>query len=145
MNTALSPYYRGAHCNLFMALQQQPELIGATIHYLDSGMDSGSIISTVRPEVCLNDNFELLDAKAFIAGINEMVRVVAVMSKHKVDSVKQWCEGQLFLKRTGYVYSPYLRLLANKTLVNGCVEDYLNNKAERDEQIRLVDLTQNIQ
>jgi methionyl-tRNA formyltransferase len=141
LHTGLSPYARGGNCNLFMLLESKPEYIGATIHYLDSGIDSGDIIYTVRPLIGYDDTLEILDAKAFLVGIDALLEVIIGFKSGRVKGVKQWTQGQLFLKRTGYEYSPYQKLRANNMIKAGVLAEYLKHKAQRDREVKLVSLT----
>jgi hypothetical protein len=50
IHMGVSPFYRGTACNFWAAYDGKPEYIGATIHYLSKGLDSGPIISHVFPE-----------------------------------------------------------------------------------------------
>lgn len=37
----LSPYYRGTDCNFWALYDKKPQYVGATIHLLSKGIDSG--------------------------------------------------------------------------------------------------------
>lgn len=50
IHMGLSPYYRGSSCNFWALHDQRPGYVGATLHYLSTGLDSGPIIAHVRPE-----------------------------------------------------------------------------------------------
>jgi len=43
MHLGLSPYYRGTATNFYPLLNEEPEFVGATIHLIDAGIDSGAI------------------------------------------------------------------------------------------------------
>ena len=139
LHTGLSPYSRGGNCNLHMLLEQQPQYVGATIHFIDSGIDSGNIIKTLRPELQVDDPYEYIEAKVFIDGIEALIKSVDSIAKGENSNVSQWQEGKLFLMRTGYHYSPYLRLLANKKIEQGLIKDYLANQNSIDGGLRLVE------
>ena len=47
IHMGLSPFYRGSSCNFWAIYDNNPEYVGATIHYLSKGLDSGKIISIV--------------------------------------------------------------------------------------------------
>ena len=140
LHTGLSPYSRGGNCNLFMLLANKPELIGATIHRLDSGVDSGGIVTTLRPSFASDDPYELLEARVFVEGIEALVDAVKLVAKGGVRVTSQWEEGELFLVRTGYRYSPYLKVRANHMVWRGVLRDYLLNKDKRDEHIVTIPL-----
>jgi methionyl-tRNA formyltransferase len=138
LHTGLSPYSRGGNCDLFMLLEGKPEYVGVTIHFIDKGIDSGDIILTARPALTVQDNYEMIEAKAFRLGNDLMVRAVQQLALGQAQRVPQWQEGKLFLRRTGYVYEPRHRLLVNRKLSNGLVAEYLRHQSERDRDIRLI-------
>jgi hypothetical protein len=55
VHLGLSPYYRGAGTNFWPLVNGEPEYCGATVHFLDIGVDSGPIIAHVRPEIRSGD------------------------------------------------------------------------------------------
>lgn len=50
IHMGLSPYYRGSSCNFWALYDGRPAYVGATLHHLSTGLDSGPIIAHVRPE-----------------------------------------------------------------------------------------------
>ena len=40
----VSPYYRGSDCNFWALYDNNPHLVGSTIHLLSKGLDSGPIL-----------------------------------------------------------------------------------------------------
>ena len=40
----ISPYYRGTDCNFWALYDNNPHLVGATIHMLSKGIDSGEML-----------------------------------------------------------------------------------------------------
>lgn len=138
LHTGLSPYARGGNCDLFMLLEGRPECVGVTIHHIDAGIDSGDIILTARPELAPDDNYAMIEAKSFHLGNRMMVVAVTQLFEGRAARVKQWQHGKEFLRRTGYVYDPFIRLQVNKILKNGLVAQYLASKDDIDKGIRLV-------
>lgn len=138
LHTGLSPYARGGNCDLFMLLEGRPEFVGITIHHIDSGIDSGDIILTARPDLLPGDNYAMIEAKSFHLGNRMMVVAVSQLFEGRAARVKQWQHGKEFLRRTGYVYDPFVRLQVNEILKNGLVAAYLADKGARDKSIRLV-------
>jgi folate-dependent phosphoribosylglycinamide formyltransferase PurN len=138
LHTGLSPYSRGGNCNLFMLLEGRPELVGVTVHHIDAGIDSGDIISSAQVPMEAEDTFEMIEARSFHLGVDLLLTAARQMQRGQAARVKQWDEGKLFLRRTGYQYEPYYRLAANRLLQRGLVKDYLAHKEARDRGIRLV-------
>lgn len=50
LHMGISPQYRGSACNFWALFDNNPHLVGATIHRLAKGLDNGSVIQHVRPE-----------------------------------------------------------------------------------------------
>lgn len=44
IHAGVSPYYRGTACNFWALYDDNPQLVGATIHLLSKGLDSGPIL-----------------------------------------------------------------------------------------------------
>jgi methionyl-tRNA formyltransferase len=138
LHTGLSPYSRGGNCDLFMLLEERPEFVGVTIHHIDRGIDSGDILLTARPELSVDDNYDMIEAKSFRLGNDLMVKAVEQLAEGRAQRVPQWEQGKLFLRRTGYVYQPYHRVLVDRKL-RRVLSEYLERRLDRDKHIRLVE------
>ena len=58
LHMGLSPYYRGSSCNFWALHDRNPDLVGATIHLLSKGLDSGDILFQARPRAEAVEPFE---------------------------------------------------------------------------------------
>jgi folate-dependent phosphoribosylglycinamide formyltransferase PurN len=56
IHMGLSPYYRGSSCNFWALYDGRPGYVGATIHYLSQGLDSGDILFHCTPELLTSDS-----------------------------------------------------------------------------------------
>lgn len=54
-----SPYYRGNSCNFWALSDGRPDYVGATVHLLSKGIDSGPILFHALPEARPMDSFVL--------------------------------------------------------------------------------------
>ena len=113
-------------------------MVGATVHHIDPGIDSGDIIRTLRPAMAVDDPYEYIEAKVFLDGFEALLAAIPVVARGQSVRVKQWQKGQLFLQRTGHRYEPFHRLRANRKIERGLLEDYLADRTERDREVRLV-------
>ena len=138
LHTGLSPYSRGANCNLYMLMEGHPELVGVTVHHIDPGIDSGDIILSAQVPMEPDDDFETIDVRSFHVGIELLLEAAHRLEAGTAPRVPQWEQGKLFLKRTGYVYEPWQRLMANRRIARGLVRDYLAERPARDAGVRLV-------
>jgi methionyl-tRNA formyltransferase len=50
IHMGISPQYRGSACNFWALFDNNPQFVGATIHRLAKGLDTGSVIQHVHPE-----------------------------------------------------------------------------------------------
>lgn len=138
LHTGLSPYSRGGYCNLYMLLEGKPEMVGATVHHIDRGIDSGDIILSSQIVMHPKDTFEEIEVRTFHTGIDMLLTAARQLAMQSAARVAQWEEGKLFLRRTGYVYEPWQTVLVNRLLAKGLVKDYLADKARRDAAVRTV-------
>jgi methionyl-tRNA formyltransferase len=141
LHTGLSPYSRGANCNLYMILEGHPELVGVTVHHIDPGIDSGDIIRSAQVPLEPGDNFETIDVRSFHVGIELLLAGARELVEGRAARVPQWEKGKLFLQRTGYRYEPWQRLEANRRLEGGLLAEYLADREARDAAVRLVGAT----
>jgi len=49
IHMGISPYYRGSSCNFWSLYDHNPHLMGATVHMLGKGLDSGDMLYHVPP------------------------------------------------------------------------------------------------
>ncbi len=138
LHTGLSPYSRGGNCNLYMILEGHPELVGVTVHHIDPGIDSGDIILSAQVPFEADDNFETIDVRSFHLGIELLMQAAHQLAAGMAQRVPQWERGKLFLRRTGYTYEPWQRLVANRMCEAGLVRDHLANRSRRTGGVRVV-------
>lgn len=76
LHIGLSPYYRGSACNFWALHDGRADLVGATIHRLTAGLDSGPMLFHALPAVQAYDPFLLgmISVKAAHAGLIEKIR-----------------------------------------------------------------------
>jgi methionyl-tRNA formyltransferase len=55
IHMGLSPYYRGCSCNFWALYDNNPSYVGATIHLLSKGLDSGDMIFHCVPKLHSED------------------------------------------------------------------------------------------
>ena len=51
IHMGVSPYYRGTDCNFWALVDDNPHLVGATIHMLSKGLDSGAMLYHALSEI----------------------------------------------------------------------------------------------
>lgn len=58
IHMGVSPYYRGSSCNFWALYDNKPEYVGATVHMLSRGLDSGPILYHAIPKLDSGSPFE---------------------------------------------------------------------------------------
>lgn len=76
VHTGITPLFRGVHGGYWAIASGKPELFGTTIHRVDTGIDTGGVISQVviRPEPC--DTFATYPMLQYAAILPELLRVL---------------------------------------------------------------------
>ena len=76
LHMGISPQYRGSACNFWALFDNNPHLVGATIHRLAKSLDSGSVIQHVRPEFTGQKLFHF-SMQAVAAGHDALAALIA--------------------------------------------------------------------
>ncbi|MBE5900472.1 MAG: methionyl-tRNA formyltransferase [Lachnospiraceae bacterium] len=113
IHMGVSPYYRGSSCNFWAAYEGHPELVGATIHLLSRGLDSGDILYHALPAP--------MELDPFVLGMK------AVEVAHK-SIVSRIASGEII----EYIGVPQdrskeLRYTKNSEFTDEVARDYLEN------------------
>jgi methionyl-tRNA formyltransferase len=90
MHLGLSPYYRGTATNFYPLLNDEPEYVGATIHVLDAGIDTGPILHHARPEIGADDMPHTVGCKAILVGIEKVKQALREAQAGALQPVPQW-------------------------------------------------------
>jgi len=56
LHGGLSPEYRGADCTFWALYNGEPQKVGCTLHWIDSGIDTGGLIAHISPRVEADDD-----------------------------------------------------------------------------------------
>lgn len=129
LHGGLSQKYRGTWTTLWAIYNSEPEYIGATVHFVDKGIDTGKIVYQGRPELVPFDNPETAYAKVVKLGIKMMLKAISDIENKTIRCFSPSDTGAL-----------YTRSMLNATIIGsawkkcreGIIADYLNHKKERD-------------
>lgn len=96
----ISPYFKGSSTFLYALLLCQPELIGFTIHDIDSGIDSGNIYGHIFPDILLPS---MTPTEVFAAAqkalFTKIDSVVERVLKNELKPFPQSPYGRVFMER----------------------------------------------
>jgi phosphoribosylglycinamide formyltransferase 1 len=135
IHLGLSPYYRGAGTNFWPLVNGEPEYCGATIHFLDIGVDTGPIIAHVRPAIDGGDGPHDIGNKTIIAAADGLAAAAVAHAQAPLAGVSQSGAGRVY-KRADFSASAVNQLYAN--FAGEMLDEYLRNKAARDARLALV-------
>lgn len=89
IHMGLSPYYRGSSCNFWALYDENPNHVGATIHLLSKGLDSGEILSHCIPKPYRNENVFDFTMKSVMLSHQSLVNMVDKGTIFSIPSFKQ--------------------------------------------------------
>jgi len=135
IHLGLSPYYRGAGTNFWPLVNGEPEYCGATIHFLDIGVDTGPIIAHVRPDIRTGDGPHDIGNKTIVAAADALAAAALAHVHTPLRGIEQSGEGRVY-RRKDFSAASVERLYAN--FAAGMIDDYLRSRAARDARLSLV-------
>lgn len=135
IHLGLSPYYRGSGTNFWPLVNREPELVGATIHYIDAGIDTGPIVAHARPEMAPDDGPHDIGNKALAAAASTLVAVALAHHRDHVRAVPQTGVGRLY-QRKDFSADAVRRLYRN--FETRMIPEYLQQREARDAALSLL-------
>jgi folate-dependent phosphoribosylglycinamide formyltransferase PurN len=136
LHLGLSPYYRGAGTNFWPLVNREPEYVGATIHYLDAGIDTGPILSHARPQIERGDGPHDIGNKTIVAAAQALLRAAAAHGSGVARAVPQWSGGRLYQRKD---FSADAVRTLYRNFETGMIGEYLAARASRDAALRLIE------
>ncbi len=138
LHLGLSPYYRGTATNFYPLLNEEPEYVGATIHLIDAGIDSGPILRHARPRIVEDDGPHTIGCKAILAGIDAMIASLRELDQDRLRPIPQWrpANPRLYLRKD-YHNRQVVELY--RKLADGLIPRYVERIRREGDHVRLVD------
>jgi|TARA_Y100000031_G_scaffold156663_1_gene212227 methionyl-tRNA formyltransferase len=137
LHLGLSPYYRGAATNFWPFVNKELQYVGSTILHIDAGVDTGDIITHVRPHIEKGDNVHTVGCKVIKESVSALVEIMNMVKKgKKLNRIKQWKipDERYYRIRD---FNEDILLQYKKNLKDGLVEKYLK---EPQKQFKLINL-----
>jgi folate-dependent phosphoribosylglycinamide formyltransferase PurN len=91
IHMGISPYYRGSSCNFWALYDNNPSYVGATIHMLSKGLDSGDMLFHCLPKYIEGDtpfDFTMRSVLAAHYGLCESISDCSIFSAERVSQNK---------------------------------------------------------
>ncbi len=114
LHPGFAPQYRGRYGSFWPIYNKEPELVGTTIHFLDEGIDTGSILLQQQVDFNPDDTLRAITYRQHKIGGDLMVKCLqqferfAASAYHKTDcpdnnyiapGLTQYLKGRRWLKR----------------------------------------------
>ena len=87
IHMGISPYYRGTDCNFWALYDNNPTMVGATIHLLSKGLDSGPILYHALSNY--NENPFYYTMSTVLSAFNSIIEKIKDESILKIKPKKQ--------------------------------------------------------
>lgn len=129
LHGGLAQRYRGVWTTLWAMVNEEPEYVGATVHFVSSGIDDGDIVYQGRPEVTADDDPESLYVKVVKLGIDMMLSAVEDVESGRIRRYPLEQKGRLYLSR---MVTPEVLQKAWGVTASGALPRYLMDKGARD-------------
>jgi methionyl-tRNA formyltransferase len=138
MHLGLSPYYKGSGTNFWPLVNNEPEYVGATILITDQGVDTGNIITQVRPDILLSDTSYDIGMKTIINGVQAMIDSVTKLQDgvKLVDQMEMHDVNEKIYKRKNFTEESVIKHWENFN--NGMISSYLENFNERVNKVKII-------
>lgn len=117
IHMGISPYYRGSSCNFWALYDARPSYVGATIHMLSKGLDSGDMLFHCVPRLHEGDT-----------AFDFTMRSVAVAHKGLVEAVSS---GEIFsMPRVEQERNLEVRYTRNADFTDSVAREFLDRRID---------------
>jgi len=139
LHTGLSPYYKGGpNCTLWALSRREPDHVGATIHVLDPGIDTGAILLSEFTDLEGSDTLGDAVCRVVDQGHDMYIRVLRLIAGGaRPSGVKQDAlgTGRTFYSRE---WGPVHLWRASEFLRSGGLMTWVSEGRPRDPNIKVV-------
>lgn len=99
LHPGIAPRYRGVDCAFWALYNGEPEHVGATLHWIDDGIDTGRLLAHVRPAITPADDDRTLLWKVARDGAEAFAELLAKLESGAPIGVRQADRGRLYQAR----------------------------------------------
>jgi methionyl-tRNA formyltransferase len=129
IHMGISPYYRGSSCNFWAMYDSLPNYVGATIHFLSKGLDSGPMIFHSVPEFNGEDPFAYT-MKAVKQAQEDLVYFIKNLKQLDSNPVNQNKSLQIRYTRNSDFTDEVAREFLDRKLLKRDLEELITNSKE---------------
>jgi methionyl-tRNA formyltransferase len=130
IHLGLSPYYRGSGTNYWPLVNNEPEYVGATFMFIDSGIDTGEVIHQIRANLVWGDMPAQIGNRLIVDMTRTCHSIVEKFDNlQRVPQVKQTDAKERIYRNRDYTEESVLTLYDN--FRKGLVERYIAEETIR--------------
>lgn len=104
MHVGITPWYRGSHGGYWAVHNNDIENFGTTIHLVDTGVDTGSVLKQVYTMPQKDDNFVTYPILQTAIGIGALKEVLQRYEKGDIDLKQNIEKGKMYYQPTIWEY-----------------------------------------
>jgi len=104
MHLGITPWYRGSHGGYWACRNNDPENFGTTIHLVDAGVDTGSVLKQVFIKPAIQDNFATFPVLQLAIGIGALKDTLQHVLKDDYTIKKHDEKGTMYYQPTIWEY-----------------------------------------
>lgn len=135
IHMGVSPYYRGNSCNFWALYDGRPDLVGATVHVLSKGLDSGGMLFHALPEAAPTDPF-VFGMKAVRAAQRGLVHYLSKGELDDMETVDQDREQEFRYSRAADFTDAVAEEYLQKCIRDEELGRYLDEKRDLSNYVR---------
>lgn len=135
LHLGLSQYYRGVATNFWATYNDELEYVGATIHLIDTGTDTGPILHQGRPEIVPDDDQHTIGTKALIVGTDLMIKTLAECREGRLKWRQATDKGRLYRRKD---FKPYHARKLREKLNAGLIPRYIAQSRELKSKVDII-------
>lgn len=104
MHVGITPAYRGSHGGYWALRNNDADNFGTTIHQVDAGIDTGTVLKQVFVKPASNDTFTTYPVLQVAIGIQALKDVLLQTTTYKTDILKSKTKGKVWYQPTLWDY-----------------------------------------
>ena len=116
------------------------ECLGSTILHVDAGIDTGDIITHVKPKIEIGDDVHTIGCKIIRESVSKIKEILNLIEKgDEINRVKQWeINDEKIYRLKDFDEGVLKKYLQN--IDDGIVEKYVNNEKK---EVKIIDEIKN--
>lgn len=104
MHMGITPQYRGSHGGYWALYNKDEKNFGTTIHFIDTGVDTGDVLKQIFVQPSKEDNFTTYPILQVAAGIKALKTVVHAVMNENYGVKKNTEKGKMYYQPTIWQY-----------------------------------------